>query len=71
MQDQHNPSGFPIPGCNGVEPIAVHLVGRHMNERRFGAELPGCQQVEGSERIDFEIEEGMAAALSCDGCAAV
>src|ERR1035437_2280021 len=43
---------------DGVGPVAVHLVGGHVNERRFGAGATGgFEEVQSAQRIDLEVEE--------------
>ena len=52
------PAGFEFGQRQGVGPVAIHLVGRHVDERRFGTRPPrGLQQVQRAQRVDFEIEK--------------
>ena len=52
------PARFHLLHRDGVGPVAVYLISRHVNERRFGAGTPGgLQQVQSPQRIDLEVEE--------------
>ena len=52
------PSGLQFPEGNGIGPVAVDLVGRHVDKRRFRARPPGgLQHVERAHAVDFEIEK--------------
>lgn len=52
------PAGFQFGQCDGVGPVAVDLVGGHVDERRLRAGLAGgFEQVEGADRVGVEVVE--------------
>ncbi len=53
------PAGFQLGQSNGVRPIAIDLVGGHVDEGRFGTGLAGgFQQVQGADGVGIKIIEG-------------
>ena len=50
--DRRNPSAFPVPSERCVGPVAVNLIGGHVDERRFRAgPAGGFQQIQGADGV--------------------